>query len=145
MYRVDRSVRVPYSARQMYDLVADVPSYPRFLPWCSGAQLKHRPDGALEARLDIDYLGVRSHFTTCNRQSAPQSIDMELLDGPFKRLDGHWRFRALPARGCTVQLQLRYQFAAGLLGRMFQPVFERIASSQIDAFTQRAEALYGAV
>jgi ribosome-associated toxin RatA of RatAB toxin-antitoxin module len=143
MHRVDRSVLLPYSAQQMYDLVADVKSYPQFLPWCAGVHLKYRPDGTLEARLDLDYRGVRSHFTTHNRQAAPESIHMHLLDGPFRRLDGHWHFKPLANQGCKVQLRLQYQFAAGLLGRAIQPVFEFIAGSQIEAFSRRAEALYG--
>jgi ribosome-associated toxin RatA of RatAB toxin-antitoxin module len=143
MQRVDRSVLVPFAAQRMFALVADIKSYPRFLPWCAGAHLRHRPDGSIEARLDIDYRGVRSQFTTLNRQVEPESIHIQLIDGPFRRLDGHWHFTPLSERGCKVRLHLHYQFAAGLLGRAIQPVFELIAGSQIDAFTHRAEALYG--
>lgn len=142
MHRVERSVLVPYSAAQMYGLVADIKSYPQFLPWCAGARVRHPPGGAIEATLDIDYRGVRSRFTTRNEHHAPETIRMHLVDGPFRRLDGEWTFKPLHERGCKVHLRLNYQFAAGLLGRAVAPVFDLIAGTLIDAFTRRADGLY---
>lgn len=143
MHRVDRSLLVPYSAAQMFDLVADVARYPEFLPWCSAARVAPMPGDLLRATVRIDYRGVHSEFTTENRHVRAESIRLRLLDGPFRRLDGEWRFRALRDDACKVQLHLQYQFAAGLLGRAIAPVFDAIASSLIDAFQRRAEALHG--
>jgi ribosome-associated toxin RatA of RatAB toxin-antitoxin module len=143
MHRVDRSVIVPFSAEQMFDLVAHVEDYPRFLPWCSGTRVRPLDVGAVEATVEIHYRGVRASFTTRNRNMPYQLIEMQFVDGPFRNLHGEWTFRALREDACRVHLSLHYQFAAGLLGRAVAPVFEGIATTMIDSFTQRAEALHG--
>lgn len=142
MHRVERSVLVPYSAEQMFDLVAAVPDYPRFLPWCAAARQRRLEDGAVDATLDIDYRGVRTRFTTRNEHLRPQLIRMQLRDGPFRRLHGQWSFVPLGDEGCKVHLNLHYQFAHGLLGRAVAPVFEGIAVALVDAFGRRAQALF---
>jgi ribosome-associated toxin RatA of RatAB toxin-antitoxin module len=127
----------------MFDLVADVPSYPQFMPWCGGASVEPTADGRVRASIEIDYRGVRSGFTTFNWHQAPGRIEMEFADGPFAALGGLWRFTALKADACKVEFELDYEFAGGLLGRLIAPVFDYIANSFIDAFARRAEALYG--
>jgi ribosome-associated toxin RatA of RatAB toxin-antitoxin module len=142
MHRVERSVLVPYTAEQMFALVAAVRDYPKFLPWCAGTHVRPRHDGLVDATIDIHYRGVRASFTTCNENRAPESIHMSLVEGPFRRLAGHWQFRPLRVDACKVHLQLHYDFAPGLLGRAIAPVFDGIASSLIDSFTRRAEAMH---
>ncbi|MCC6870187.1 MAG: type II toxin-antitoxin system RatA family toxin [Burkholderiales bacterium] len=142
MQRVKRSVLVPYSATEMFTLVDDVDDYPRFLPWCSGAEiLELRPDGKI-ARLHIDYRGVRTHFTTDNVNAAPRSIRISLKEGPFRSLTGEWTFNALATDACKVELVLAYAFGTSLLETAIGPVFDRIARTFIDAFVQRAEGLH---
>ncbi|HTN49620.1 MAG TPA: type II toxin-antitoxin system RatA family toxin [Burkholderiaceae bacterium] len=143
MPRVERSVLVHYSAEQMFDLVADVEAYPRFLPWCSGASIVPDREGGLDASVDIDYRGIRSRFTTRNQMRYPEQIRMSLLEGPFRTLDGLWHFHALRPGACKVQLALHYEFASGLLERAVRPAFDAIANSMVDSFAQRAEAVYG--
>lgn len=154
MHRVNRSVLVPYSDAQMFDLVRDVARYPQFLPWCPSSQVMAPAAGTeppapgeeiVQARVDIAYLGVRSHFTTRNTNRRPGAIELDLVDGPFRDLRGRWTFRSLGPSACKVSLELEYGFAAGLLGRAIAPVFERVANSLVDAFAQRAQALYGPV
>ena len=142
MHRVERSVLVPYTAEQMFALVAAVRDYPKFLPWCAGTHVRPRQDGLIDATIDIHYRGVRSRFTTCNDNRAPESIHMTLVEGPFRRLAGNWHFRPLREDACKVHLHLHYDFAPGLLGRAIAPVFDGIAGSLVDSFTRRAEALY---
>jgi ribosome-associated toxin RatA of RatAB toxin-antitoxin module len=142
MHRVERSVLVPYTAQQMFDLVAAVADYPSFLPWCAGTRVRPRRDGLIDATIEIHYRGVRSRFTTCNDQLPPESIQMTLVDGPFRRLAGDWQFRPLRDDACKVHLNLHYDFAPGLLGRAVAPVFDGIAGSLVDSFTRRAELLY---
>ena len=144
MQRVNRSILVTYSAEQMFDLVSDIARYPDYLPWCGSAGVRPLGDDHVEATVTIDFRGVRSRFATRNRNTRPSTIHMELIDGPFKRLDGQWRFRALRADACRVELLLRYEFASGLVGRAVAPVFDGISASLIDSFSQRADALYGA-
>jgi ribosome-associated toxin RatA of RatAB toxin-antitoxin module len=142
MHRIERSVLVPYSAERMFRLVEQVDDYPEFLPWCPASYARPLPDGSVEATIEIAYHGVRSRFTTRNVSSHPREIRMTLVDGPFRRLTGHWHFLELPEQACKVSLHLQYQFAGGLLGRLIAPVFETIAASLVDAFARRAESLY---
>lgn len=143
MKRICHSVLVPYSAQEMYALVDHIERYPEFLPWCAGAQVTAQADGAKRARLDIDYHGIRAHFTTSNVNSSGASIVVTLVDGPFRHLHGEWRFRALAEAASKVELELAYEFASGLLERAVGPVFDHIASTFVEAFVRRAHAVYG--
>lgn len=127
----------------MYALVAAIKDYPQFLPWCAAAHVRPRRDGRIDAKIEIHYRGVRSSFTTRNENRPDESIRMELVDGPFRRLAGGWEFRALGEKGSKVLLLLHYEFAAGLLGRAIAPVFGNISASLVDSFTRRAEEVYG--
>lgn len=127
----------------MYDLVAGVPDYPKFMPWCGGAREVKTEDGRVRATVEINYHGVKSSFTTLNRNDPPNTIAMQFADGPFKTLDGLWRFTPLAEDACKVEFSLDYEFAGGILGKVVAPVFDMIAKSFIDAFSRRAEQLYG--
>lgn len=143
MRTVHRSARTRYSAQQMYDLVDDVESYPKFLHWCRGARIVRREDSVIEAELDIGFKGIHKSFTTRNRRSPPERIDIELVRGPFRRLEGAWQFRDLSEGGSEVTLDLTFDVAASPLGFMFSAVFEEMVRYQMHAFIQRAEHLYG--
>ncbi len=142
MHRVVKSVLVPHSARQMFDLVDDVEAYPQFLPWCSGAQVLAGKGNRKTARIDIDYHGVRAHFTTDNVNVPGASIVVTLKEGPFRQLHGEWHFRALSPQACKVEFALNYEFATAVLEGLVGPVFNHIANTFIDAFVRRAEAAY---
>jgi ribosome-associated toxin RatA of RatAB toxin-antitoxin module len=142
MQRVRKSVLVPFGADEMFALVDDVEHYPRFLPWCGGAHVLESHPGGKTARIDIDYHGVRAHFTTDNANCAGESIVVTLRDGPFRHLHGEWRFVALAPDACKVEFELAYEFATPLLERVVGPVFSHIADTFIDAFVRRAEALH---
>jgi ribosome-associated toxin RatA of RatAB toxin-antitoxin module len=143
MASVQKSVLVPYSAAQMFELVEAIEDYPRFLPWCGGASILERTQIETLARIDINYHGVRAHFTTANRSRPPERIVIELRDGPFRHLDGTWQFRALAATASKVELDLRYEFASSVMERLIGPVFGHIAHTFVDAFVRRAEIVYG--
>ena len=143
MPQIRKSVLVPYSAERMFALVAAVGDYPRFMPWCGGAREALEPDGRVRATIEIDYRGVRSSFTTLNVLQSPTSIDMALAEGPFAALGGAWQFHSLAGDAAKVEFRLDYEFASSMLGRLVAPVFDSIAGSFVDAFTRRAEVLYG--
>lgn len=145
MPRVTKSVLVPYGARRMFALVDAIDDYPAFLPWCGGAKVLATSASGKTARLDIDYRGVRAHFTTENTNHPPELIVITLKDGPFRQLSGEWRFKALAEEACKVELELAYEFATPLLGIVVGPVFNHIANTFIDAFVQRARVVYGDV
>jgi ribosome-associated toxin RatA of RatAB toxin-antitoxin module len=140
MQRVTKSVLVPFAATRMFELVDRVEEYPQFLPWCGGAKVLGQSGSRKTARIDIDYHGVRAHFTTDNVNRPPESIVITLKDGPFRHLHGEWRFRALGDAGCKVEFELAYEFATQLLDKAIGPVFGHIARTFIDAFVKRAEA-----
>jgi len=143
MQLVKKTVLVPYASIEMFELVDEVEAYPKFLPWCGGAQVFDVTAAGKVARIDIDYHGVRAHFTTDNVNKPPESIVITLKDGPFRHLRGVWQFRTLRADACKVEFELAYEFATGLLDRAIGPVFGHIANTFIDAFVRRAETVYG--
>jgi ribosome-associated toxin RatA of RatAB toxin-antitoxin module len=143
MALVEKSVLIEYSAAQMYALVEDVAAYPEFLPWCGGTEILKKEAGITRAAIVIDYRGIKQRFSTENRASPPQLIEMSLVDGPFRQLDGRWRFKALGDDACKIEFRLHYEFSSKLLEKLVGPVFHFIASTFVDAFVKRARQLYG--
>lgn len=142
MSTVQKSALVPYSAHEMYALVADIDSYGKFLPWCGDARILTRDEDTVTAAITIAYGGVHKSFTTVNRMQTDKMIEMRLVEGPFKHLFGYWRFQALDARACKVSLDMEYEFSSAMLGLVMGPVFSRIANDLVDGFHRRAESLY---
>ena len=143
MPEVNKSVLVDFSPDQMFALVDAVERYPEFLPWCGGASVSYRDAHRTRATLAINYRGIKQSFTTENVKEPGRSISVRLVEGPFRTLDGDWRFAALADRGCKVELRLRYEFSSKLLAKLVGPVFNYIANTFIDAFVRRARAIYG--
>lgn len=143
MHTVKRSVLVPYSCAQMFDLVADVGKYPEFLPWCGGSEVQSRDENGMQASVTISFAGIRQTFITRNTHDYPREIVIALVDGPFSALSGRWEFNALGEDACKVLYTMEYAFSNRALETLVGPVFNRIASSFIDSFTQRAQVVYG--
>lgn len=143
MSGVERSALVPFSAEQMFALVDGVEHYPEFLPWCSMTRVRQRDTSITVAEIGVSYRGIRQSFSTRNRKNPPLSMTLALVDGPFRSLDGEWRFTPLGDTACRVDFRLHYEFSGGLLDRLFAPVFGHIAESMVDAFMRRAEQLHG--
>ena len=139
MKRVEQSVLVSHSAAAMFRLVDDVESYPKFLPWCGGTIIKSKSEQITEAAISIDFHGIKQSFTTRNAKTFPSRMDVNLVNGPFKRLAGHWCFLPLGETACKVELVLEYEFASKWLETIIGPVFNRIANTLVDAFVKRAE------
>ena len=144
MPSVSRSVLVAHSPARMFALVDAVEDYPQFLPWCAAATVQHRDASRTRATLHIDFRGVRQSFTTDNAKQEPAEMRIALVDGPFRKLEGSWRFTALRDAGCKVELRLHYEFSSALLGRLVGPVFQHIAGTLVEAFVRRAEQTAGA-
>ena len=143
MALVEKSVLIEYSAAQMYALVENVAAYPEFLPWCGGTEIVKKDGDVTRAAIIIDYRGIKQRFSTENRAYPPQLIEMSLIDGPFRQLDGSWHFKALGEDACKVEFRLHYEFSSKLLEKIVGPVFHFIASTFVDAFVKRARQLYG--
>lgn len=142
MALVEKSVLVEYPAKQMYALVENVAAYPEFLPWCGGVNVLKRDGDVLRAEVLIDFRGIRQRFTTENCAHPSKLIEMKLVDGPFRHLDGSWRFKPLGEDACKIEFLLQYEFSSKLLERLVGPVFSYIANTMVEAFVKRAEFLH---
>ncbi|AQS50627.1 MAG TPA: type II toxin-antitoxin system RatA family toxin [Paenalcaligenes hominis] len=142
MHTVKRSVLVPFSASQMFDLVADVARYPEFMPWCGGAQVHDHNEHGMKASVTISIAGIKQSFTTQNTHQYPEHIQLLLIDGPFSDLKGDWYFKPLGEDGCKVEFIMEYAFSSRALEMVVGPIFNRVANSFIDSFTRRAHDLY---
>lgn len=141
MPTVLKSVLVHRPAATLFALVDAVERYPEFLPWCSAASVEERTAELTRARIDIDYHGLTSHFSTLNRKQAPGRMDIEFVSGPFERFKGHWSFVALGEAGCRVEFALDYSFANAALEAVLGPVFGHIIETLVDRFVARAEGV----
>jgi ribosome-associated toxin RatA of RatAB toxin-antitoxin module len=141
MKTVRQSVIVARPAEAMFRLVDEAERYPEFLPWCSAAEIHERTPEQTRATLDIDYRGAKTRITTINRNSRPESIDLELVEGPFERFLGHWRFVPLGDEGCRVEFTLEYAFSNAALDALLAPVFGYVTETLVDRFVQRAESM----
>lgn len=143
MTSISRSVLVPYTAEEMYALVSDIERYPDFLPWCKSATILEQQGEALRARIELSKGGVHKSFTTRNRLQRNKMIEMRLDEGPFKHLEGFWRFDGFESAGSRVALDMEFEFAGKIVSMAFGPVFNQIASSLVEAFHKRAVEMYG--
>lgn len=142
MSEVHQSATVAYPATQMFALVNDIRRYPEFLPWCEAADCLLEAPHEVRARLTVAKGPLRYTFTTDNRLTPPGRIDLCLVDGPFRRLQGRWGFTDNPL-GCKVSLDLEFEFASRVLAATLSPLFKVITGTLVSSFRQRAEALYG--
>ena len=142
MALVEKSVLVGYPAERMYGLVDDVERYPEFLPWCGGARVELREGALTRAAILIDYRGIKQVFKTENRAQAAERIEIRLVSGPFRRLDGLWLFTPLSPEACKIEFRLHYEFSSRFLEKLVGPVFKHIANTLLEAFLQRAAKLH---
>ncbi|MCU7927305.1 MAG: type II toxin-antitoxin system RatA family toxin [Candidatus Thiodiazotropha sp. (ex Dulcina madagascariensis)] len=140
---IKKSALVHHSAEEMYRLVCDFESYPEFLPWCSDSRLIYRTKQELCGELEVSRIGIRQRFSTCNRLVENEKMDIQLRDGPFRKLQGGWRFLALQPDACKVELVLEFDFAGKLIDAAFGRAFSQIANTLVDAFCKRADEIYG--
>ena len=158
MKRVQRSALLPYPGTHLFDLVNDIERYPEFLPWCSKAEIVSRQAREVLAALTVRKAGIEHTFTTRNVARFPEQIDIHLVDGPFERLTGRWRFIDLGGEkgggmgggtgagagpvGCKIELDLQFEFSRHLLTGMLQSIVSGAANGLVDAFCVRAGELY---
>jgi ribosome-associated toxin RatA of RatAB toxin-antitoxin module len=146
MKTVQKSVLIWYSAAEMFALVTDIPSYPKFLPWCDKASVVEETTEGMTAKVGISLAGLSQSFTTRNLHEKDRKVSLQLVDGPFSKLEGQWDFTPVgdgKERACKVDLNLRYDFDNAALAALVGPVFDKIAGSLVDAFVKRATEVYG--
>ncbi len=142
MARVQRSALLPYPTADVFAIVNDVARYPEFLPWCSRAEVIRATAGEVVAALSLSASGITETFTTRNRLTPFEKIEMVLVSGPFRELSGCWTFTRLgDDQGCRVALDLEFQLKG--MKSVLGSVFRRAADQMVDAFCARADRLLG--
>ena len=144
MPQISRTGLVPYSAEQMYTLVNDVNAYPDFLPGCTGSRVLESGPTQMTAAVDVSKAGISKTFTTRNILTSNQSILMQLVDGPFKKLIGGWKFIPLSQDACKIEFHLDFEFTNKLIEMAFGRIFKELALNMVQAFTMRAREVYSA-
>lgn len=142
MAEVKKLVLIEFTPAQMFELVNRCEDYQHFLPWCGGAEVHERSEILTVATIHINYHGIKAHFTTENSKHWPQEMHIRLKEGPFRHLDGGWRFIALGETACKIEFNLHYQFSSKLLEKALGPVFNHIANTFVNSFVKRAEQVY---
>lgn len=140
---IQRSAIVPHTAEEMYQLVNSIEDYPKFIPWCHTTEVHSKDEDEIKATLHFEGGGFKKSFTTCNRLQKNKMIEMRLINGPFKHLEGFWRFEHLDDNECLVKLDLEFELANKIMGIAFGSVFNQVANSLVEAFSKRADEIYG--
>jgi ribosome-associated toxin RatA of RatAB toxin-antitoxin module len=142
MADVKKNVLVNHSAEKMFNLVDRIEDYPLFLPWCGSSQIIERNDKVTKASIYIKYSGVNQSFTTQNTKNHPHRIDLKLIDGPFKVLEGFWIFTPIHENACGIEFHLHYEFSNFILDKLISPIFSKIANTFVDGFVTQADKIY---
>lgn len=144
MSHIQRSALVNYSPKEMYQLVNNVADYASFLPWCRASTVSSETETEMLASVEIAKGVLRKTFTTKNHLQKNKRIELQLVDGPFKTLHGHWQFDALKTdNACKVSLDLEFEFDSAMMSIAAKPIFTQIANSLVDSFCKRAVEVYG--
>ena len=144
---IEKSSILPYSTEQMYSVVTDIEAYPTFLDWCTSTAVEHS-ESTLDdthisvASLDIAFKRLSLAFTTRNVNRLNDSVEMQLVTGPFSHLEGRWNFAPLSDDASKVSLSMQFEFESILTRKLIGSVFEQLVGSQINAFEKRAKNLY---
>ncbi|PJG86291.1 type II toxin-antitoxin system RatA family toxin [Conservatibacter flavescens] len=142
MPQINQSALVPYSAKQMYQLVNDYERYPEFLPGCIASRTLQQNEYEMVGELTIRKAGIRQTFATQNTLSPAQSIEMKLVKGPFRFLQGRWDFEELDEKSCKISLQLEFEFTNPIIQFAFGKIFTELTAKMIEAFKKRAKEVY---
>lgn len=139
-----REVRtLPYSAEQMFDLVADVDRYPEFLPWIAATRVKSDSETEMVADMLVAFKALREKFTSRVEKRRPDEIKVHYVDGPLQDLDNIWHFRPLGPNACEVDFSVEFRFRNALFEKLAGQFFDRAFRKMVAAFETRAEQLYG--
>ena len=142
--KIARSALVTYSAMDMYKLVENVTCYPQFLSWCTATLVHEQSSDFQKASLTVVVAGIKQSFTTMNTLYLGERVEMRLFEGPFRNLQGEWRFLPLGEDGCKISLELDFEMSRGPMAGLFGKGFGRIADRLVDDFCKRANKVYPA-
>ena len=138
MFTIKKQAIVFHSKERMFELVDQVEEYPTFLTWCGETKVLARDKDITRARIDIRFKGIKQSFTTENHKTYPDKMVINLIDGPFKKLEGEWRFIEIEEGSSRIELELNYEFKNFILEKLISPAFSVIANTFIDSFVTKA-------
>ena len=141
--RIQRQALVPHLPALMFGLVADFERYPRWFEWCSGARVLAREGACVRAELSVRVAGISVSFSTENVETPPSRIELRLLSGPFRQLQGHWSFDPVGDIGTRVGLDLVFEVSSGLVAGALAMGFRRVADRMVDDFCRAARMEFG--
>ena len=132
----------PYSAEQMFDLVADVGRYGEFLPWVVATRVKSDTETEMIADMLVGFKAIREKFTSRVLKDRPRTIHVHYIDGPLKDLDNSWTFTPTDSGGCTIDFCVDFTFRNPVFEALAGQYFDRAFRRMVEAFEKRADALY---
>ena len=142
MPRIAETRHLPFSAEQMYDLVADVARYAEFLPWVVATRVRSNSETEMVADMLVGFAALKEKFTSRVHKRRPTSIRVDYLDGPLKRLENDWAFVPIDAHSCRIDFQVDFAFRNALFERLAGQHLDRALRRMVGAFEARAAALY---
>jgi len=140
---IHESRRLPYSAEQMFDLVADVGSYPEFLPWVVATRVRSDDGTEMVADMLVGFKALREKFTSRVEKRRPERLEVHYVDGPMRDLDNVWDFHPLPEGGCEIEFRVDFTFKNKMFEMLAGQYFDRAFRKMVAAFETRADELYG--
>ena len=142
MRKLEKQINIDHSSKNMFNLVNNTKSYPDFLPWCSNSIILNENENTIDAEIYIDFFGIKQKFSTQNKIIKNEEINITLIDGPFKSLNGCWRFIDKGTDKCLIDFKIEYDFSNFFIEKVFGSVFSIIVNSLMDSFIERANELY---
>jgi ribosome-associated toxin RatA of RatAB toxin-antitoxin module len=143
MTSINRSALVNFSAKQMYDLVNDIENYPQFMRGCEAARIVSQSENELTGELTLGKGGFRQSFTTRNKLTPDQMIEMQLVEGAFSDFKACWQFKILTGEACKISLEMEFEFDSGVMNFVLEKLFNSSANNLVDAVVKRAQSIYG--
>lgn len=143
MPRIDQTRELPWSAEQMFDLVADVRRYAEFLPWVVATRVKSDSDDVMIADMLVGFSALREKFTSRVVKDRPRTIKVEYIDGPLKQLANDWTFTPTPDDGCRIDFSVEFTFRNAIFEKLAGQYLDAAFRKMVAAFEKRAAQLYG--
>ncbi|WP_108790631.1 SRPBCC family protein [Erythrobacter sp. Alg231-14] len=143
MVGIRETRRLPYSAEQMFDLVADVKRYNQFLPWVIATRVRSDSDSEMVADMVVGFKSLRESFTSRVAKTRPSEIAVHYIDGPLSDLDNVWTFRPIDDATCEIDFAVDFQFKNRVFQSLAGQYFDKAFRKMVEAFEKRAHELYG--
>ena len=143
MHKYSDSIVLPFSAKQLYEIVIDVESYPEFLPWCLSSRIvKKIDDNNFDAELKVGYKAIDEKYISRIEAEYEKNINSKAISGPFKFLDSSWCFENMDKKNCKVDFMIEYKFKSFFLDKIMGGIFKKATMKMLEAFEQRARNLH---